>query len=181
MQYSISTRLNELAAFVVSLILFAAFWMQIADNELPCPLCLLQRVGFCGVLIGLLLNVHYNVRPSHYGIMGLSALFGMAVSLRQISLHIIPPDPGYGSAILGFHLYTWAFISFFAVLLGSSLMLIFERQFNAMPTPALKVAVSKFGKVITLFVLLLIVANLATVLLECGLSECPDNPTAYHL
>ena len=32
------------------------------------------------------------------------------VAMRQILLHIMPGDPGYGSALLGYHYYCWAFI-----------------------------------------------------------------------
>ena len=39
----------------------------------------------------------------------------MAISTRQILLHITPGDPGYGSVVLGLHLYTWALLIFAAL------------------------------------------------------------------
>ena len=33
---------------------------------------------------------------------------GGAIAARQILLHIMPGDPGFGSAFLGMHFYTWA-------------------------------------------------------------------------
>lgn len=36
-----------------------------------------------------------------------------AASTHQILLHIATPgDPGYGPAVMGLHLYTWAFVTF---------------------------------------------------------------------
>ena len=40
----------------------------------------------------------------------LASLVGSAASIRQILLHIVPPDPGYGPPILGVHLYSWALV-----------------------------------------------------------------------
>ncbi|SGY89157.1 disulfide bond formation protein B [Moritella viscosa] len=41
----------------MSLVLGFAFYSQIAENILACPLCLFQRVGFIAVLFGLLCNI----------------------------------------------------------------------------------------------------------------------------
>ena len=81
-------------------------------NELPCPLCLLQRIGFVMVAFGFMLNVVYGPQSRHYGVILIGALYGVATSLRQVSLHVIPGTPGYGSPILGMHYYTWAFVLF---------------------------------------------------------------------
>ena len=47
------------------------------------------------------------------------------MSTRQILLHILPVDKGYGEPILGLHLYTWALITFEIVILfcGAASML----------------------------------------------------------
>ncbi|MEZ5157810.1 MAG: hypothetical protein R2687_03150 [Candidatus Nanopelagicales bacterium] len=45
------------------------------------------------------------------------AAAGALVSVRQILLHIKPGDPGYGEPVLGMHLYTWALITFYVVIL----------------------------------------------------------------
>ena len=46
-------------------------------------------------------------------------------------LHIAPGDPGYGSALLGYHFYTWAFVCFAAAILASAVdAVLFEEQFE---------------------------------------------------
>src|SRR6202030_1496508 len=49
-----------------------------------------------------------------------ASFVGAAVSIRQILLHIVPPDAGYGPPVLGLHLYTWAFIVFCCLILSSA-------------------------------------------------------------
>ncbi|WP_271946626.1 disulfide bond formation protein B [Ruegeria faecimaris] len=109
----LSRTLNALGTLAVSLVLVLAFGYQLALNELPCPLCLLQRVGFVAVGVGLGLNLLYGARPQHYALMLLAALFGISVSVRQILLHIVPGTGHYGSPVFGYHYYTWAAICFF--------------------------------------------------------------------
>ena len=58
------------------------------------------------------------------GMAGLAALLGALESVRQVLLHIMPGDPGYGSAVLGYHLYTWALITFYVVLTFVALCLV---------------------------------------------------------
>ncbi len=82
----------------VCLILVVALGFQIFLHDLPCPLCMLQRIGFFGVTLGLLMNLRLGLHPSHYALSLLSALFTGFVALRQIALHVVPVlDP------MGFH------------------------------------------------------------------------------
>ena len=81
-------------------------------HELPCPLCLLQRILFAVLAVGPILNMRFGPRPSHYALSLLAAVAGFVVSTRQVLLHIMPGDAGYGSALLGYHYYTWALIGF---------------------------------------------------------------------
>jgi disulfide bond formation protein DsbB len=115
MSPQLARSLNVLFVLAVSLILLAAFGVQFAKGELPCPLCLLQRLAMLGVGAGALLNVRYGVRPRHYGFALASAIFGGAVAGRQVLLHIAPGDPGYGEPLLGWHLYTWSFVAFASI------------------------------------------------------------------
>src|SRR5688572_25809605 len=138
--------LNTLALYALSALLIAAFAVQFARNELPCPLCLLQRAFFCALAIGPILNLRFGPRPSHYALSMLAALAGAAVSVRQILLHILPGDPGYGSATFGYHYYTWAFILFVLALVLLTLMLLLDGQFDRpdadpRPGPAARIAV----------------------------------------
>jgi disulfide bond formation protein DsbB len=175
---SFALTLNALALYAVGAVLIAAFAMQFARNELPCPLCLLQRAFFCALAVGPILNLRFGPRPSHYALSMLAALAGAAVSVRQILLHILPGDPGYGSAIFGYHYYTWAFILFVLALVLLALMLLLEGQFEAQeaqPRP------SPTGRIAVLLVIGLTAANILSTLAICGFSSCPDNPVRYEL
>ena len=76
----------ELMGITVTII--AAFYFQFAMDELPYPLCLLQRLGLLAIGFGFLLNIRFNICPSHYALSLLAAVFTSFVSLRQIALHV---------------------------------------------------------------------------------------------
>ena len=66
----------------------------------------------------------------------LAATAGAAFSTRQILLHILPGDAGYGTALLGYHYYSLALIGFAAAIVLLAAVLLFDRQFepdNATP------------------------------------------------
>jgi disulfide bond formation protein DsbB len=90
--------LNALSLYAVALVLAAAFAAQFALHELPCPLCLLQRILFAVLAIGPIMNIRWGPRPSHYALSMLAAVAGAVASTRQVLLHIMPGDSGYGSA-----------------------------------------------------------------------------------
>jgi disulfide bond formation protein DsbB len=130
MTRSLAVALNALGLYAIALVLAAAFAAQLLLGELPCPLCLLQRIQFALLAIGPILNVRFGPRPSHYAASLLVAAAGAAFAMRQILLHIMPGDPGYGSALLGYHYYTWAFIGFAVAIVATAIMLLFDRQFE---------------------------------------------------
>jgi disulfide bond formation protein DsbB len=175
---ALSLTLNALSLYALSAVLIAAFAMQFARDELPCPLCLLQRAFMCALAIGPVLNLRFGPRPSHYALSMLAALAGAAVSVRQILLHILPGDPGYGSATFGYHYYTWAFILFVVALGLLTLMLLLDSQFDrteAEPRPAAA------ARVAVLLAIGLTAANILSTLAICGFASCPDNPVRYEL
>ena len=122
--------LNVLSLYAVALVLIAAFAAQLLLHELPCPLCLLQRIQFAMLAIGPIMNVRFGPRPSHYALSLFAAAAGFAFSTRQVLLHIMPDDPGYGTALLGYHYYTLALIGFAAAIVLIAAMLLFDRQFE---------------------------------------------------
>ncbi len=128
--------LNALSLYAVALVLTAAFAAQLVLHELPCPLCLLQRILFATLAIGPILNIRFGPRPSHYATSLLAATAGAVVSSRQVLLHIMPGDAGYGSALMGYHYYTWALIGFIAAIVLLASILLFDRQFDdTVPQP----------------------------------------------
>ena len=81
--------------------------------------------------------------------------------------------------LLGLHFYSWAFVIFVLMVLGTAVMLLFDRQFAQDEMSADRVtALSKVAFV--LFGLLALGNGLSTVL-ECAGGLCPDNPTGYLL
>jgi disulfide bond formation protein DsbB len=169
--------LNALSLYGVAAVLAAAFAAQFILNELPCPLCLLQRIMFTALAIGPILNVRFGPRPSHYALSLLAALIGAMVSTRQVLLHIMPGDAGYGSAMLGYHYYTWALLGFVAAIVLLAMILLFDKQFDGTRTPP----ASAFARTAVWLVIGLTALNVISTLLECGLSACADNPVVYEL
>jgi disulfide bond formation protein DsbB len=175
----VSVRLNALGLLAIVGILAFAFADQIIYGDLPCPLCILQRAGFVAAGFGLALNLRFGPRPSHYAMTMLGAVTGGSISLRQIALHVVPGSGSYGNAFLGLHFYTWAFILFGLIVIGTAVMLLFDRQFGdagkaSVPLAGLTMAVVGLFAVLTL-------GNGVSTLLECGMGLCPDNPTDYLL
>jgi disulfide bond formation protein DsbB len=179
MTRSLAITINALGLYAIVLVLTVAFAAQLLLHELPCPLCLLQRIQFALLAVGPILNVRFGPRPSHYAVSLLVAAAGAAFAMRQILLHIMPGDPGYGSALLGYHYYTWAFIGFAAAIILSAVMLLFDGQFehdNGEPVTA-----HTFARGAVWLVIALTTLNVIATLLECGFAACPDNPVAYEL
>lgn len=165
---------NALALIGVIGILCTAFFLEFYDGTLPCPLCYLQRVAFVAVGITLMMNLSIGPRPAHYGLLIFSSLLGLLMALRQVSLHLLPGQAGYGEPVFGIHLYTWSALAFVAYLLFAAFSLMFDKSFE-------KPRNSSLNQVLGFFLLLVIVMNLVLALLECGFMPCPDNPTSYRL
>jgi len=168
--------LDTLALFGICGVLLVAFYYQFALGELPCPLCALQRVGFVVAGVALVLNLRVGFSPAHYGIALLSAVAAASASLRQISLHVIPNTGHYGSALFGFHFYTWAFVGYGALVVYVGVMLLVAQETPERGRPA------PSGPIESLACWLLValaLANALAFLAECGLGPCPDNPVRY--
>jgi disulfide bond formation protein DsbB len=167
---------DTLALLGICGVLVVAFYYQFALGELPCPLCALQRVGFVVAGVGLMLNLRAGYSPAHYGLVLLTSVAAGSASLRQIALHVVPGTGSYGSALFGFHFYTWAFVGYGALVVYVGVMVLLAPATptrDRMPPPA---ALARLA--CGLFVVLALV-NAAAFLLECGLGPCPDDPVGY--
>jgi len=158
------------------------------DKDMPCPLCVLQRmamilIGISAVwVIGLAktkqLNVYAYVRA--YGLMIMAALLGIVMSSRQILLHIIPGDPGYGGTVLGLHLYTWALITFFITLIYAALM--FTVEDATFPVAPESPRALKISSILVWFFIAVVALNVVLIFIEEGFNwVLPDDPTRYEL
>lgn len=170
----IAELLHAAGLAAVIAVLLVAYAEQFAGHDLPCPLCLLQRVALVGVAYGLLLNLRFGPRPSAYAVMLLAALFGMAAAGRQVLLHITPGSGSYGAPLLGLHLYTWSFMLFVLVILGTAVLLL-------VPTPASRVwsLPLRVKQTLAWAAIGLTALNAVTTFVQCGPVECPDDPVRY--
>lgn len=171
--------LNLLALLVILLISIDTFIVQFTYQELPCPLCLLQRFGLLAIAFGFILNLRFGLRPSHYGVILLSGFFTAVVALRHIALHAIPGSATYGSPIWGMHLYSWAFVIAMTVIFATTALLSIDWQYQWASFKQTKPTI--LIKIITLITLLILLINVIAIFLQCGWQMCPDSPTKYQL
>ncbi|WP_018352632.1 disulfide bond formation protein B [Longispora albida] len=166
-------------------VLLGGFIVQFGGHEYPCPLCVLQRMAMILTALGpAYIIVRAKAGPvslrdytTGLGMAMAGALAGAAMSTRQVLLHIVPGDPGYGEAVMGLHLYTWALVTFIVVLVYCAFALIFAKE--------LVPAGVRFGwpsrAVLWLFTAL-IAANMIVVFFEEGFHwVLPDDPVRYQL
>ena len=163
---------NQLVLLAVIGVLAYAFVDQLFFGELPCPLCLMQRIAFVIIGFALVLNIRCGAHAAHYGWGIIGGLLGMMVSLRQVLLHILPGDKGFGATFLELHFYTWAFLTYLGLLLGFAILLMLpNREVRSR---------SIFANALVIIFILLVVGNLISTLLECGLGPCADDPVKYE-
>ena len=177
MTANLSRLLNALGLLAIDAVLLLAFADQLWFHELPCPLCILSRAAFIAAGFGIALNLVFGPQPSHYGLTLLGASAGAAISIRQILLHIVPDTGSYGSPVFGLHLYSWALIIFGLMVVGTGLMLQFDRQFTQVePVPnKLKIMLVSAFMVFAA----LAVGNVISTLMICGVGLCPKDPAGY--
>lgn len=160
----------------VLVVLLLALFFQVVLNELPCPLCLLQRVGFTGIILGFLLNLRFGLRSSHYAISIISAVFTSVVALRQISLHVVPGTGSYGGSILGLHLYSWSFLLSILIIVVTAIMSGIDGQYQERMKHLILIPANTWVRVLFFIIMLLLLANIVFTYMECGLYPCPYNP-----
>lgn len=179
MSAELSRLLNALGLIAIGAVLTMAFIDQVWFGELPCPLCILQRAGLIAAGCGIALNIVFGPKPSHYGLTIIGAIASAGISIRQILLHIVPGTGFYGPDVWGLHLYTWAFLFAVAIVLGSALMLLGDRQFSQVQLISGRLKALPFIALILFFVLT--IANIFSTLALCGAGLCPENPVDYEL
>jgi hypothetical protein len=150
---------------------------------------MLQRYGMILSTIGALWIIMQARRgeltPVRYaqglgmGILGAAA--GALVSVRQILLHIKPGDPGYGEPVLGMHLYTWALITFYVVILFVAVVSMLA-PVGVPEAPTSAGAQRTISTIIVGLFVLVVAANvIAIIFLEGFAWVLPDDPTGYNL
>lgn len=183
----LSRLINIVALFGLILVLAGSLHLQFGVGEQPCPLCIVQRSAMVGLAVGPIMNLLWGMSPRHYALSILAAMTGAAGSTRQILLHIATPgDPGYGPAVFGYHLYTWALITFIVAVVGCAVLIMWQAPFRAgdrgvLRSPgSMRPLVTGLVVWLSLVVVIWVTVDLGviglSILPECGLGECPDDP-----
>lgn len=126
------------------------------------------------VLLGLLVRFPVFNRPASW----VMATVGYLMASRQMFLHILPGDTGYGSVFLGLHFYTWALITSVLIIAAVAVILavgdvkVAQRPLNISPV---LFHCASWGRP------LLIAANIISTMLECAGGQYADNPVIYEL
>jgi disulfide bond formation protein DsbB len=179
----LAARLNDVFLFAMMLviagILTFAMILQYRDGEIPCPLCLLQRVAMFGVCIGIILNFRWGYSARNDGISLLFALFLLIISARQTLLDIVPrPGHNYiGSTIFGIHMPVWSVIIAIAILLAFAIKMLALGGAGIRDggKPQL---FSGAAKLLSAYVIVICAINFVSVILQCGLEAC--HTTGYR-
>jgi disulfide bond formation protein DsbB len=172
-----------------SVVMISAFYIQFVMGEFPCPLCMLQRYGMILATFGALFVIMQARRgtltTARYaqglGMGLLGVLAGASVSIRQIELHILPGDPGYGEPFLRLHLYTWAFITFAIVMIYVGVMLMLMPRGIPQAPAAGTTARTVSTAIIWLFIGVVAANVIAIIFLEGFALVLPDDPLSYNL
>ncbi len=169
--------LNDLFLLAMMLtmaaILTTAMISQYHGGEIPCPLCLLQRVAMFGVCFGIILHFRHGYCVRNDGLSMLFALFLLIVSARQTLLDIYPrPGHSYiGSAVLGLHMPVWSVVIAAAILLAFAIKLAVlggEHLRDSQPSPVF----GCLARLLSLYVIAICLINFASVILQCGMGAC---------
>lgn len=162
-----------LMLLVLAAILTTAMVMQYVFGELPCPLCLLQRVAMFGVCFGIIQQFRYGTSERSTGISLIFTIVLLVISVRQTLLDLFP-RPGHeyiGTAIFGIHMPVWSVIIAVALLLGFTIKLAVLGSPRGAPGME-RGAILRLGNAMGVYVVALCAINFISVVVQCGLGEC---------
>jgi disulfide bond formation protein DsbB len=172
-----------------TLVLGLSLLLQFMFGELPCPLCMLQRYAMILCTLGALWLVRQaqagTLTPARYmqglGLGMLGAIAGAAFSVRQVMLHILPGDAGYGAPVMGLHLYSWAFITFVVVIVFAAMLAVLAPA--AVPeAPRENGAASRLASLCGVAFLAVTAINAVMIVFLEGFAwVLPDDPASYAL
>ncbi|MED7818520.1 MULTISPECIES: disulfide bond formation protein B [unclassified Francisella] len=176
MKQNILDFFDSIALIGICVVLTSAFYYQIFLSELPCALCVFQRMALSLISFGIILNLIHGNKSEHYFFVILVALLNSAMAITQILLHIVPGTGSYGDAVFSLHMYTWNFIISIIFILYSTICgLITSNQ------EKIKKGNNILVKIAVILIICLTLANTISVLIECGPHLCPSDPNNYWL
>lgn len=160
--------------YAIAAILTAAMAYQYLNAEIPCPLCLLQRVVLFGVCFGIIRNFRSGYSDRNSGWSLLWALFLLVISVRQTLINIYPrPGHAYvGSAVFGIHMPVWSVLIAVALLIAFGLKLTILGGDGRFAGRRPGGALGRLATIGMVYVLLLCAINCVSVIVQCGLDAC---------
>ena len=177
--------LNELFMLgvlaVIAAVLTAAMVMQYGYGELPCPLCLLQRLAMLGVCFGLMQNFRRGFSDRNLGYSLLFSVFLLVVAVRQTLLDIYP-RPGHeyvGSALLGLHMPVWSILIAVALITAFAVKLCIVGTEDGSRAPRPGSPVGRLAAALSLYLIAIALINFGSVVVQCGIGQC--HTTGYAL
>jgi disulfide bond formation protein DsbB len=161
-------------------ILTAAMAIQFIGQEIPCPLCLLERAAMLGCCFGLMQQLRSGGSQRGAGIGLIFSVLLLVISARQTLLDLFPrPGHAYiGGAVFGVHMPVWSVFIAVALLLGFAVRLAFFGGPRAAPE-AEGATLRRLTHALGLYVIIISGINCLSVLLQCGLGEC--HTSGYEL
>jgi disulfide bond formation protein DsbB len=161
-------------------VLTAAMAFQYLGREIPCPLCLLQRVAMFGCCFGLIQQLRDGETQRGAGIALIFSVLLLVISARQTLLDIVPrPGHAYiGSAVFGLHMPVWSVLIAVALLFGLGVRLALFGGPRAAPEPEGS-TLRRLTYGLGVYVVLICAINVLSVLVQCGLGQC--HTTGYAL
>lgn len=163
----------QLMLLILAAILSAAMFMQYAFREIPCPLCLLQRVAMFGVCFGVIQQLRTGSSARGAGLCLIFSVLLLVISVRQTLLDIAP-RAGHeyvGGAIFGLHMPVWSVVIATALLLGIAIKLAIFGGPHAVPASESK-AMRSFTQALIAYVIAICAINFVSVIVQCGFGEC---------
>ncbi|MDG4856575.1 disulfide bond formation protein B [Streptomyces sp. T-3] len=165
-----------------------AYIFQFGLWEYPCPMCLLQRMFMLISALGPAMIVARARKgpvstrdfATGWGMAIVAAILGSCVSIAQVLMHIVPPDPGYAGALFGLHLYTWAAITFGVAVLASGIMLILTHEAQPLDAAQTTPVLRRLGAVSLAVIAFFALSNFVACFLLQGFHwQMPGDPTGY--
>jgi disulfide bond formation protein DsbB len=188
--------LNFVGLLALIGVLVGAYIYQFSYHELPCTLCLLQRLAMLGLAFGAALNLTFGPQPRYYGLCLISAVFGIGVAIRLTLLHINPyfdtdtgqptleatTNPPFGSPVFGLDLYVWGVVVFATAILAIGIALMFRGQFE--PVEEEPEWFERLAGIAAILLFAMASVETVSTLLECGFGACPNDGSwtwwAFH-
>ncbi|GGR97250.1 disulfide bond formation protein B [Streptomyces nojiriensis] len=173
-----------------SAVVCAGLYHQFGRGEIPCPLCVVQRMfmllaalGAAYIIRAALISgtVPARVYMTGWGLSLVAAIGGSFTSWRQTMLYVLPGNKE-GGEVLGLHLYHWAWILFQLSVVAIGVVLAFTHMTADRAVLAVRPGPLRTAGMCALWFLGMVIAvSMLAVFLQEGVHWfLPDGPNRYR-